>query len=172
MTTLLIVGGVVFGLFALTVFLGAPYVPTRRADVATAFDALYPLSNKDTLVDIGSGDGVVLRAAARRGARAVGYEINPILVVISWLLSIGNARVSVRLANFWQAKVPHDTTVIYTFGEGRDIERMARWTQKQATRLGKPLFFISYAFELKTHTPIKKIDALLLYEIAPLHEKA
>ena len=60
-------------------FMGAPYLPSHRRDVARAFDELYPLSSSDVLLDIGSGDGVVLRQASKRGARAIGYEIHPLL---------------------------------------------------------------------------------------------
>lgn len=73
--------------------LAHPMSPWKRSDLKRAFTELYPLSSRDTLVDIGSGDGVVLREAARYGARVAGYEIHPFLVVVSWLLSSrGNDR--------------------------------------------------------------------------------
>jgi len=72
--------------FAAVVAVGAPYVPSKRKDLVDAFDELYPISKNDLVLDIGSGDGIVLREVARRGGRAVGIEINPILVLISkWL---------------------------------------------------------------------------------------
>jgi hypothetical protein len=56
--------------FGLVVFIGAPYVPSQRKYVRRAFEHL-GLGAKDVLVDIGSGDGVVLRIAASYGAKAV-----------------------------------------------------------------------------------------------------
>lgn len=165
---LLISGGVIVALFLLTVFVGAPYVPSKRRDVARAFDELYSIGEGDTLVDIGSGDGVVLREAAKRGARAIGYEINPALVAVSWLLCHKDPSIKTHMANFWRAKVPETTTIVYTFGESRDIERMARWVETQATRLGKPLYFLSYAFQLKDRAPLRISNQYALYEIQPL----
>ena len=92
-------------------FTGAPYVPSKRRDVARAFEELYKLTAKDVLVDIGSGDGVVLREAARHGANAVGYEIHPLLVLVAKVLSRGNAHVHVKLANFWRTPL-HDIACI------------------------------------------------------------
>jgi len=78
--------GVAILLFGLIVFRGAPYVPSQKRYVRQAFDELYPLGIRDVLVDVGSGDGIVLRLAAERGAQAIGYELNPLLVIISrWL---------------------------------------------------------------------------------------
>ena len=71
-------------LFGLVAFRGAPYVPTHRRKIMAALD-LMNLKSNDMVVDLGSGDGNFLIAAARRGWRAVGYEINPVLCLISWL---------------------------------------------------------------------------------------
>lgn len=157
-----------FLLFGFVVFFGAPYVPSKKADVKRAFDELYPLSEKDMLVDIGSGDGIVLRLAAARGARAVGYEINPLLVGISRLLSRSTPAVKVHLASFWSATLPRDTTVVYVFGDSRDIVKMAEKVRQAATELERPLAFISYAIAVPGLTPVNKVGAHYLYEIEPL----
>ncbi|HEU4716091.1 MAG TPA: hypothetical protein VFS14_04660, partial [Candidatus Saccharimonadales bacterium] len=60
-------------LFGFVVFRGAPYVPSHKKDVAIAFEELYEVGKNDVVVDVGSGDGIILRMAAKRGARAVGY---------------------------------------------------------------------------------------------------
>lgn len=155
-------------LFGLVVFRGAPYVPSKKRDLKVAFDELYPLSAKDTLVDIGSGDGIVLREAARRGAKGVGYELNPLLVGISRWLSRKQPRVRVTLADFWRVRLPQDTTVVYTFGESRDIKKMAAKVAEEATRLDKRLFFISYGFRIDGLRPDASIGAHHLYSFEPL----
>lgn len=165
---------IVFGIviaIGFVAFTGAPYVPSKRGDVRQAFHELYPIGKRDVLVDIGSGDGIVLREASRCGARAIGYEIHPVLVAISWLLSRGDARVETRLANFWRAELPDETSVVYTFGEDRDIARMYKKVQTEATRMGRSLVFISYAFELKDEAPAKSVGAHHLYIIEPLHKR-
>src|SRR3990167_11438551 len=89
---IVIVVATILLVFGLVVFRGAPYVPTLRKNLEQGFRDVYPLSERDLLVDIGSGDGVVLRQAAKCGARAIGYELNPFLVVISKLLSRSEER--------------------------------------------------------------------------------
>ncbi|MCH7688239.1 MAG: class I SAM-dependent methyltransferase [Planctomycetes bacterium] len=42
------------------------------------------VTDKDTVVDLGSGDGrIVITAAKKHGAKAIGYEIDPVLVQMS-----------------------------------------------------------------------------------------
>jgi hypothetical protein len=154
--------------FGFVVFRGAPYVPSKKRQLAVAFDELYPLNSKDVLVDIGSGDGIVLREAAKRNARAIGYELNPVLVGVTRWLSRKQPLVSVHLADFWFVRLPKDTTVVYAFGESRDIKKMAKKVADEATRLGKKLSFISFGFAVPGRTPIKKAGAYYLYEFTPL----
>lgn len=156
--------------FGFVAFWGAPYVPSRRRDIAVAFDELYPLQKADVLVDIGSGDGVVLREAAKRGAKAVGYELNPVLVYISRFLSRKQKNISVKLANFWRTRLPDDVTVVYTFGDSRDIRKMAEKVSMEATRLKRPIAFISYGFAVPHEQPLKSHGAYFLYEFSPLQD--
>jgi len=164
----LLIGGGILLVFALTAFTGAPYVPTKPHDAKKVFTELYPLSASDVLVDIGSGDGMVLRAAARCGSRAIGLEINPFLVAVSRLLSRHEPLVSVRLANFWMISLPDETTVVYTFGESRDILKMAQKVQREVTRAGRRIAFISYAFEVPDLAYAKRTDLHFLYYFEPL----
>ncbi len=57
----------------------APFYPTPDSVINRLMD-LTAVGPTDTLYDLGCGDGRVLVAAARRGARAVGYELDPELV--------------------------------------------------------------------------------------------
>jgi len=158
-------------MFGFVVFRGAPYVPTKKGELRDMFDRAHPLGERDMLVDIGSGDGVVLREAARRGARALGYELNPILVVVSRWLSRGDDRVQIKLADFWWVELPKETTVVYTFGESRDIAKMMRKVASESDRLHKPLVFISYGFAVPHRTPLKSYGAYYIYKVTPLQDK-
>ena len=155
-------------LFGFMAFTGAPYVPSKRGDVRRAFTQLYELGSRDHLVDIGSGDGVVLRQASSFGARATGYEINPIINSIAKVLSRSDKNVQAVWADFWRVKFPDDTTVVYTFGDARDIARMTRKIESEATRIGRRLWFVSYAFEVPGYTATRHVGAHYLYEIKPL----
>jgi cyclopropane fatty-acyl-phospholipid synthase-like methyltransferase len=52
------------------------FVPTREA-VANAMMTLANVTKDDVVFDLGCGDGALVIAAARRGARAVGIDIDP-----------------------------------------------------------------------------------------------
>ena len=131
-------------IFGLVVFRGSPYVPSHKLHVREAFSELYKIGPGDLLVDIGSGDGVILREASQTGARAVGFEINPILVIISRLLCRKNNNIEIRLSDFWLSKFPDETTVVYVFSATRDVNKILKFIQKQSNRLQKPIYLISY----------------------------
>jgi cyclopropane fatty-acyl-phospholipid synthase-like methyltransferase len=58
----------------------APFVPTPQ-EVVDRMLELAQVSHGDLLYDLGSGDGrIVITAAKRYGAQAVGFEIDPALV--------------------------------------------------------------------------------------------
>lgn len=154
--------------FGAVTFRGAPYVPSQKYYINQALTDLYKLSDKDLLVDIGSGDGVVLRVASKLGARAVGYEINPILVFISRFLSRKDKKVSVRLADFWFSRLPDGTTVVYVFSVKRDMKKLIKWVQNETNRLGHPVFVISLGFELGDEKPVRDAGAYHLYQFHSL----
>lgn len=156
--------------FGFVVFRGAPYMPSQKKYIKLAFYDLYRLTKNDVLVDIGSGDGVVLREASKIGARAVGFEINPILVFISRFLSRGDKRVSVRLVDFWLTHLPDDITVVYVFSVGRDMKKLMKWTQKEATRIGRPIYLISFGFGFKNVKADKITQPYYLYAFRPLQQ--
>jgi SAM-dependent methyltransferase len=58
------------------------WVPTPEALVEKMLD-MAKLTPQDIVMDLGSGDGRNIIAAAKRGARAVGFEFNPDMVALS-----------------------------------------------------------------------------------------
>lgn len=161
------IGLIVIMLFAGTAFTGAPFVPSRRKELEIIFKKLYRLSKNDLLVDLGSGDGKVLKAASDFGARALGIELNPILVLFSKLRFISNPRIKVRMNDFFRSNLPAETTAVYVFGDGRDMKRIIAKVEEQAQKLKRPLFLISHAFEVPGYKPEKTCRAYFLYKIEP-----
>jgi hypothetical protein len=158
--------------FGLTAFFGAPYVPSQRRYMKRAFESLYPLSSHDTLIDIGAGDGRVLRLARTYGAHAIGYEINPLLWLVGRFASRRDAGVAIRLTNFWSATLPDETTVVYAFSVERDQKRLAAKLQHEATRLNKTITLLSYGNPLnERYVPEATLDAYMLYRFHPLQGK-
>ncbi|MEW5735341.1 MAG: hypothetical protein AB1921_10830 [Thermodesulfobacteriota bacterium] len=96
-------------LFVLTVTValpetgGAMFVPTHQARVAAFLDAV-PLDRGKLLVDLGAGDGRVLRAACRRyHVAGLGFELNFLAYACALALSVGVARLHFERKNFLSA---------------------------------------------------------------------
>lgn len=159
-----LIGGLVM-LFGLVAFFGAPYVPSLRREVRAAFDELYPVGKGDVVVDLGSGDGLVLKEASKRGARCLGYEINPLLALISKLRLGGRA--IIRTQNMWSAALPPDVTLVYVFSVSRDSRRLGRYVQQQADRQDRPIHVMTFGTGLKDFTPVRSLKAHSLYKIRP-----
>ena len=161
----------VVAIFLVTGLTGAPYVPTLKPGLRKALTDLYKISEKDLLLDLGAGDGVVLEEAAKLGAKALGVELNPILTLIMKRRFRKNKNVTVKCRNFYRFKFPKETTVVYTFAVSLHIKPIYKKIKKEATRLNKTLYFISNAFDLPDLKPEKKISTFYLYKITPEKSK-
>lgn len=141
-------------------FLGAPYVPTLHKQREEALDLL-DLKAGQILIDLGSGDGAMLRAAAERGLKAVGYEINPFLVLVSWLRTRRyKGRVKVIWGSFWGKKwVPAEG--VFVFLTERYMDRLDENMQSQFT---KPVKLVTYGFKLLDRKPAAHKGACFLYK--------
>ena len=143
-----------------SVFFGAPYIPTRRSWANNALE-LVKLNKSDLVIDLGSGDGTILKLVAKAGASVIGYEINPILYLISRVRTYKyDSRVKVYLKNYWTSKLPSKTTIVYVFGLERDAIRLERYLKKQG--IGG-LKIITFGFKLPNQKVLKKTDGAYLY---------
>lgn len=149
---------VFFGLGAL---LGAPYLPIRRQDREELLD-IAGLKPGQRIIDLGSGDGTFLLAAAKRGVHAVGYEINPLLCLVAYARSFKYRKfIKIRWRNFWGQSLPR-ADVIYVFL----IERyMTRLENKLQTEITKPTMVISYVFKLPNLKTAQKTRNAFIYKI-------
>lgn len=151
------------------VFFGAPYVPTLKKDILD-IQQVRKLKKSDVFVDLGSGDGVVLRSVAPYCARAIGVELSPVLVLLSRLLNRSYPNTEVKLANIWSVELPPDTTVVYTFFNGKFMERIQRKLQAHVNTHGKTIDMITFGFDVKGKKPIKTARAMFLYRFTPLQK--
>jgi SAM-dependent methyltransferase len=145
---------------------GAPFVPTRKKWIADAMK-LARVGKGDVVVDLGSGDGAVLLAALKLGARrAVGYEINPLLVIWSRLrLQRFDQRARVRTGDFFRAELPADTTVIYLFQVEKVLKKIPDLIKKQRADLKtKKLRVICFGAEIPGREFIRELGGMSLYE--------
>ncbi len=92
---------------------GAIYDPSS-AEKTLLMAEMANVTPGEKAVDLGSGDGRVLIAMARKGAESHGYEVNPILVLLS-RRNIRRAGLEgsafVHWRNFWRADLSRYTLV-------------------------------------------------------------
>jgi protein-L-isoaspartate O-methyltransferase len=104
---------------------GAIYDPSSRAE-AEVMARIAAVQPGEKAADLGSGDGRVVCALARAGAEAHGYEINPILVLVSRrnIRREGlSGRAFIHWANFWRRRLSA-YSLITTFQVGFVMARM------------------------------------------------
>jgi len=156
-------------LFGAVAFRGAPYVPTHKATIVAALDLLDEQIKKgDIIVDLGSGDGSVLKYAAKRGYRAIGYELNPLLNFIAWSRTVRKgAHVTIHLHDFWIATWPKETKAVFVFLAGPYMNKLKRKLDKEMTTRDQPLYVVSNGFAIPGVLPKKISSGLYLYELHP-----
>ena len=137
--------------FSGVLLFGAPYLPTLGPQVEAALK-LADLKSGQTLLELGSGDGKVIVAAAKKGINVVGYELNPLLVVISWLRTRKyRHNVTIIWGDFWQKTWPeHDA--IFTFLLPKYMSKLDKKVMQSSPKKVK---LISFAFAI----PNKHIQA-------------
>jgi len=113
--------------FCIAFVSGAPFVPTKN-EAADAMIRLAHIKKGDYVYDLGSGDGKLLVRAKQRGARAVGYEINPLLVLYSNIF-----KRKTRWKNFWTADI-HDANVVFIYLLPWKMDRLAAKLQKECKK--------------------------------------
>lgn len=127
---------IVIGIFyAIDFFLDLPYVATKRDKVDTIVK-LAQIKKGDEIVDLGSGDGRLLFAAAQYGATAYGYEVNPFLIVLTRLraqLKGLSKNVIVKNKNLWQADLKI-ADVIFVYGRKKTMKKFQDFVYKNASR--------------------------------------
>ena len=139
---------------------GAPYLPTRQKQAKEALDLLN-LKEGDIFVDLGSGDGAVLIEAARRGLICYGYELNPIVWLVSKIrtLKFGN-QIHIYCRNFWKEPLPKNTKGVFVFLLDKYMPRL---DAKLSSEL-KEGMVVSYTFAVPGKDPVKNDRALYLYK--------
>lgn len=161
MIWLVVLGAAVLFAFSFVLLFGAPYLPTLAKQQETALDLL-DLKPGQTLVELGSGDGRMLVAAAQRGIHAVGYELNPLLAFYSWLVTRRYRHlITVKFGNFWMAPLPA-CDGIYVFLLDR---YMAKLHTKVTQEISSSVKLVSFAFQIPKTKHVTEKNGLYLYII-------
>jgi SAM-dependent methyltransferase len=147
-------------LFGFVILFGPPYLPTRRAQLNAALDLL-DLKPGQTLLELGSGDGRVVLAAAKQGWNVVGIELNPVLVLVSRLRTWRYRRqVRIIWGDYFRVTWP-PAEGIFTFMIQR---QMAKLDQHIEQWHRKPVRLASLAFYIPDKKPAAKREGIFLYK--------
>lgn len=157
---ILLIVVIVVLLFGFVVVLGGPpYLPTKRRQIDAALDLLN-LKPGQTLLELGSGDGRVLQAAAKRGLKAVGIELNPLLVLVSRLYTWRyRKQVRVMWGDYLRTTWPI-AQGIFAFLIPR---HMAKVDKRVAEHAAKPVRLASFAFAIPNKKAEKQKNGVFLY---------
>lgn len=142
---------------------GAPYVTTPIQTVEVMF-RLANLSQTDHVIDLGSGDGRMVIAAAKQDvASARGFEIHPGLVKLA-NHNIKKAQLEkiahVKNQSMWHADV-HEATVVFLYQLPYVMKKLG---EKLKTELPPGARIVSNAFPIADWTPVKKEGNVYLYK--------
>ena len=151
---------VLFAAFSFVVAFGAPFLPILRPKMVIALD-LINLKPGQTLLELGSGDGRVLKAAAERGLKAVGYELNPLLVIYSKIVCWRyRKQVKIHWGNYWHKTwPPADGVFVFLLQPYMEkLDAKIKADCKKGTKL------VSFAFTIDSRKPDKSQDGLYLYK--------
>jgi ribosomal protein L11 methylase PrmA len=146
-------------LFFLTIafITGAPFVPTA-SNVSEKMIQMAEIKAGMTVIDLGSGDGRLLCLAVKKGARAIGYEINPFLVLYTKIKLFRTAcsrRLKIYWRNFWSADVRNaDVIFVYLLPW-----RMEKLKKKLLSQLKPGALVVSNSFIFR-NWPIYKADRI------------
>lgn len=158
MILLWVIVTVLFICFALIVLVGAPYVPTKQVEIEKIFDEL-KLKRGEKVIDLGSGDGRVVLSAVRRGYKATGYELNPILVLISRYRLRKLKTAQVKLANYWTADLA-GCKLVFIFSAQPYMNRLVLKLNRE---MEKNSMVVSYGFSLPGKKISSKVGAANIY---------
>jgi hypothetical protein len=128
---------------------GALYVSTSRVRISAFIEAVQ-MRPGQLLVDMGCGDGRVLRKARDHyGVKAIGYELNLLAYLKAKLLCLGLKDVAVKWRNFWTIDLSDaDVVFCYLFP---DVMRDLAAKLKSELRPGTVV--VSCNFDLPGFTP-------------------
>jgi SAM-dependent methyltransferase len=139
---------------------GAPFVPTSRAHVEKMM-TLSSIRAGERVIDLGSGEGRIVFAAARRGAQSVGVELHPFLYLWSvWRAKVrGISNASFMRENLWIVDLSgYDVVFLFLIPH-----RMKKLKKKLFTDLKPGTRVISNGFSFPDWQYVRKDGTVYLY---------
>ncbi|OGD84042.1 hypothetical protein A2165_01850 [Candidatus Curtissbacteria bacterium RBG_13_40_7] len=169
--------------FAIDLIMDLPFVGTKKEKIETILK-LANVKKGETVIDLGSGDGRLLFAAAQKGANAIGYELNPFLVLLTQIKihikdysssevekyknrgTFPQGRtikglITIKRQNFWKADLSQ-ADVIFVYAFRKTMQKFQDFIYKKAKK-GTRIIVNTNPFPNKK--PLKIQNGIFLYRV-------
>ena len=147
---------------------GLQPVPTKQERIREAL-RLAKLRPRETLYDLGAGDGRVLFIAAREfGANTVGIDAGPIQCALIWLRITANGlgnQIQIRWANFYNADVSK-ADVVFVYATTTETIKLTPHLGRQM-KSGARLVSISADFPEWEPSAVDEHELIFVYDMPP-----
>ncbi|NWY66424.1 F173B methyltransferase, partial [Erithacus rubecula] len=143
-----------------------PFVPATAAQIQNVLKMLENRSG--SLVDIGSGDGRIVIAAAKKGFQAVGYELNPWLVWYSrycaWRDGV-HQNTKFYISDLWKVSFSHYRNVV-VFGVPQMMPQLEKKLEEEL-ECNARIIACRFPFPcwIPDHTTGEGIDTVWAYDL-------
>lgn len=143
-------------------FWGAPFIPSGQRTAQRMLD-LAGVRPGTRFIDLGSGDGRLVLLAAKRGATAVGVELNPWLVCWARRRArrAGLSHTAIfRVGNLWREDLSgYDVVAVY------GLDQMMGPLEAKLRRELKPgAVVVSHAFHFSGASPVREEAGVAVYQ--------
>lgn len=135
----------------ISIIYGCVYV---QSDTLTAQKVISKFARKNTkFYELGSGNGVVLKIAARLGMKAEGFEISPFYYLLSKLNTIRYKNIKIHLSNVMDVELKK-ADIIYCYFTPKFLNHLKSKFEKD---IKKNTILISKGFAIKYFKNPQKI---------------
>ncbi|MBI4119861.1 MAG: class I SAM-dependent methyltransferase [Parcubacteria group bacterium] len=168
LTVFTLIGMIIFAFFPILT-MGAPFVPSYRpknknssAHLAEAINFVKNHGGGQKSVDLGSGDGRVVREFARCGLESWGVEINPLLVLWSRakIKKAGLKNAHIKWGSLWKADLS-GFDIVYMFQCNLTNKFLFNKFKKE---LKPSAYVISFGFPMHGLRLVKEVGSFLIYQ--------
>lgn len=149
----------VYQFYSLYAFIfGAPFVPVPRRVVDKIIE-LADIQDNDVLFDLGSGDGRIVLAGAKKGVTCTGIEINPLLYYFSKFKIRNFKNAKIIRQNLWETDLSSANILTLYFMQ----DKMAKLKEKIKKEMRPGTRVVSYAFTFPDWQFVKNDGKIYLY---------
>ena len=138
-----------------SIFFEAPFVPSSTKATKTMLEAAHIIPG-EVVYDLGSGDGRLVRGAARLGAKAIGVERSRLLILCSRIIAfIAKAPTHTFIrASFYDVDL-RNADIVFTYLFPNVMEKLKTKFEKELPHGAR---VVSYAFKVPGWTAKERIQ--------------